>query len=130
MTTNNANGSKPGEDAPKKEMAAKPVTTATTSENQHTDSNAKPTKIETILGLFLRGYDLNRFDAERHHDHCLHSTVSTLQNDYGIKIDRMSEKVPCLGGRSTVRVNRYWMNTSPDNIAAARVLRAMWGRAG
>lgn len=92
------------------------------------DPKKRIKKIEAILGLFLRGYSLNRFDAEAHHDHCLHSTVSTLQNGYGILIDRMSETVKCLHGRSTVRVKRYWLDTAPDNLAAARSLLTMLGQ--
>lgn len=92
-----------------------------------TKPESKPlTKIATMLDLFLRGRNFNRFEAEDHHDHCLHSTVSTLQNGFGIIINRMSETVPCLRGRSTVRCKRYWLDTSPDNIAAARALLAYW----
>lgn len=87
------------------------------------------TKLETMLRLFIVGHDMNRFEAEDHHDHCLHSTVSTLQNDYGIKIDRVSETVPCLRGRSKVRVKRYWLDSAPENIHAAQVLLTMWRRA-
>lgn len=86
-------------------------------------------KIENMLRVFLSGISLNRFEAEEHHDHCLHSTVSTLQNGYGIKIDRKSETVPCLRGRSTVRCMCYWLDTAPDNLAAARALLAMLGAA-
>lgn len=85
-------------------------------------------KLETMLALFVQGRNFNRFEAENHHDHCLHSTVSTLQNGYGIKIDRVSETVPCLRGRSTVTCKRYWLDTSPDNITAARALLGMMGR--
>lgn len=92
-----------------------------------TKPESKPlTKMATMLELFLKGRNLNRFEAEDHHDHCLHSTVSTLQNGFGIIISRMSETVPCLRGRSTVRCKRYWLDTSPDNIAAARALLAYW----
>lgn len=91
----------------------------------HLDLDDKPgSKIAAVLGLFIRGYTLNRFEAEDHHDHCLHSTVSSLQNDYGILIDRVSEKVPCLRRRKTVPVKRYWLDTTPANTAAARVLLA------
>lgn len=38
----------------------------------------RTSKVATILALFVRGHNLNRFDAEKHHDHCLHSTVSSL----------------------------------------------------
>ena len=85
------------------------------------------TKLETILRVFLRGVSLNRFQAEDHHDHCLHSTVSTLQNGFGILIARKSETVPCLHGRSTVRCMRYWLDTAPDNLVAARALLGTLG---
>ena len=85
--------------------------------------NRKPrSKLATILREFLRGRNMNRFEAEAHHDHCLHSTVSTLQNGYGIQIEREFEAVPCLRGRATVRCKRYWLDTCHDNIAAARRL--------
>lgn len=87
------------------------------------------TKMASILALFLLGRNMNRFEAENHHDHCLHSTVSTLQNGYGIIIARKSETVPCLRGRSTVRCMRYWLDTSPSNITAARALLSMLERA-
>lgn len=92
----------------------------------HLDLDDKPgSKIAAVLGLFIRGYTLNRFEAEDHNDHCLHSTVSTLQNVYGIKIARQSETVPCLRGRSSVRCMRYWLDTSHNNITAARELLSM-----
>lgn len=108
-----------------KEMAARPETIATTSDSQQSDVTARTTKISTILSLFLRGQKLNRFEAERHHDHCLHSTVSSIQ-DWGLIVDREWERVPCLGGRSTVRCKRYWLRSTPDNLAAARSLLNAW----
>jgi hypothetical protein len=111
----------------KKEMAARPGTIATTSDNKPTDVNATPTKISTILDLFLRGKTLNRFEAERHHDHCLHSTVSSIQ-EWGLIVDREWERVPCLGGRATVRCKRYWLRQTPDNVASARALLTVWRR--
>lgn len=89
-------------------------------------SGAPATKIETILRLFLCGARLNRFDAEQHHDHCLHSTVASLEG-YGVAIGRQWEKVPCLGGRAWVRCKRYWLDSKPDNVVAARDLLATWG---
>ena len=80
------------------------------------------TKLTTILREFVLGRNMNRFEAEAHHDHCLHSTVSTLQNGYGIKIDRMFEVVPCVRGRLRVRCTRYWLDTCHDNLVAARRL--------
>ena len=105
---------------------ARRISTSTTSTTSTPQPNDKPgSKIATMLGLLFRGNSLNRFEAENHHDHCLHSTVSTLQNDYGILIARKSETVPCLRGRSRVRCMRYWLDTSPVNTAAARALLSM-----
>jgi hypothetical protein len=84
----------------------------------------KTTKLATILRLFISGKSLNRFDAEHHHDHCLNTTISTLQNGHGIQLDRERESVPCLGGMATVSVNRYWLNTKPENVKRARDLLA------
>ena len=100
-----------------KKMAALLRTDATTTPTQ--DSK---TKIETILGLFIGGKSMNRFEAEQHHDHCLHSTVSTIQNQHLITIASEYERVPCMGGDGTVRVKRYWLDTNPKNIKAACAL--------
>ena len=80
---------------------------------------ANISKIHSILSAFASGRSLNRFDAERLHDHCLHSTVSTIQRGFGILIDRRWESVPCLGGRDTVRVKRYNLRPTFENVAAA-----------
>ncbi|WP_090141128.1 hypothetical protein [Limnohabitans sp. DM1] len=82
----------------------------------------KTSKLATILQLFLQGLSLNRFEAERHHDHCLHSTVSTLQNGHGILIAREHESVPCKQGAEMTRVCRYRIDPHPDNIKRARDL--------
>lgn len=82
----------------------------------------KKTKLATILTLLISGRSLNTFEAEHHHDHCLNTTVSTLQNGHGIVIDRERETVPCLSGASTVSVCRYWLNNKPNNIRRAREL--------
>jgi hypothetical protein len=82
----------------------------------------KKTKLANILNLLLSGRSLNRFDAEHHHDHCLNTTISTLQNGQGIVIDRQRETVPCVRGTASVSVSRYWLNNKPDNIKRARDL--------
>ena len=86
---------------------------------------ASGTKIETILKVFDRRISLNRFEAEAHHDHCLHSTVASLER-YGITIGRQWETVPCLRGRASVRCKRYWLDSKPENLLAARALLATW----
>ena len=88
----------------------------------------KATKLEIILRQLVHGKSLNRFEAEHHHDHCLNSTISTLQNGHGIIIDREREKVLCLDGAATPSVNRYWLNTKPENIKLAQTLLSFWER--
>ena len=89
----------------------------------------KKTKLANILNLLVSGRSLNRFDAEHHHDHCLNTTISTLQNGQGIVIDRQRETVPCLSGAASVSVFRYWINNKPYNIKRARDLLAKLERA-
>jgi hypothetical protein len=117
-----------GKTMSEKEMAARPVTTATTSDIQHVNGNAitRKSKVATILALFVKGLNLNRFEAESHHDHCLHSTVSSLEG-YGVRIARSWETIPCLGGKATVRCKRYWLESSIENIAFARAMLTMLG---
>lgn len=68
------------------------------------------TKARHVLDFFLTGRSSNRFEAERRlHDHCLHSTVSTLQNTFGIEISRRIEIVPGYRGKPT-RCCRYWID--------------------
>jgi hypothetical protein len=109
-------------------MAVGLGTTTTTKNNKQADSKTnkapKTTKMATILGLLVSGLSLNKFEAEHHHDHCLNTTISTLQNGHGIQIDRERESVPCLSGMATVNVSRYWLNTKYDNIERALDLLA------
>lgn len=100
-------------------MVVGPDTTTTTNTKQADFKTLKSTKLSTILQFLVSGRSLNRFEAEHHHDHCLNSTISTLQNGYGIAIERKRESVPCLDGMATVSVNRYWLNTKPDNVKRA-----------
>jgi len=79
--------------------------------------NRPPRKIHrTLEGLTRRSW--NRFEAERLlHDHCLHSTVSEIQHDYGIAIARKFETVPGYMNLPT-RCCRYWL--APDQKDKAR----------
>jgi hypothetical protein len=84
------------------------------------------TKKARVLSHFLTGAKLNRFEAERIvHDHCLHSSVSTLQREHGLVIDRVFETVPALKGLATARVCRYWLHPDPDNLKRARAVLSM-----
>ena len=76
-------------------------------------------KWERVLTAFVAGQSFNRFDAERAlSDHCLHSTVSTIQAK-GIRIERRNEVVPGYQGIPT-HVQRYRL--APDERAKAATL--------
>lgn len=68
----------------------------------------RPLKWKRVLAGFADGNSYNRFEAEwKLSDHCLHSTVSELQ-DRGVTILRHDEVVPGYQGIPT-HVSRYWL---------------------
>ena len=82
-----------------------------------------PTKKKRVL-IALTERSFNRFEAEQLlSDHCLHSTVSTLQNRHGIEIQRKFETVPGFRAIPT-RVCRYWV--TPENIEKALKIAKLW----
>lgn len=107
------------------------------------DSSKRPVKWRRVLSAFASGRSWNRFEAERElHDHCLHTTVSTIQQK-GIPVSRKDEIVPGYQGIPT-HVSRYWLDKealqrarellgiaapipSPDSLPEA-VLAASWAR--
>lgn len=70
----------------------------------------KRTKLSATLWHLMRG-KCHRFHAERFGDHCLHSTVSTLQQQYGIEIEREWVTVPNRFGTQT-RVKLYTVHSA------------------
>ena len=62
-------------------------------------------KSATILSILKSGQSLNRFEAERHGDHALNSTISELRNK-GHKFQSSWEEVPTRFG-NVARVKRY-----------------------
>ena len=68
------------------------------------------TKIDRVLAYFLAGGELNFIEAQQKlHDRSLHSTVSALQNRYGIDISRKDETIAGYQGHSTT-CKRYWID--------------------
>jgi hypothetical protein len=65
-----------------------------------------PNKISRVLAYLVTGKSLNRFEAERLGEHCLHSTISRLTNHHGLTFARHAEAVPNRWG-SPCRVTRY-----------------------
>ncbi len=93
---------------------------APTTKNYSKNDFIKQIKKTTlILKLLYEGKSLNRFEAEHYNDHCLNSTISTIER-YGISINRNWESVPCINGKSTIKVKRYWIDASPENIKIAQ----------
>lgn len=81
------------------------------------------TKQATVLHYLTFDGSLNRFEAERINDHCLHSTISVLTNNYGIHFDRHFEEVPNNLGTLT-RVKRY--KVAPEGLEKAIKLLKLW----
>lgn len=79
------------------------------------ETNKSPKKIIRILAALTRR-SLNRFEAEKLADHCLHSTVSAIQRDYDITVSRTFETVPGYMGLPT-RCCRYWLEDTQKTKA-------------
>lgn len=82
----------------------------------------KHQKHHAILLLLIRGEKLTRFDAERHGDHCLNSTIPELEHKYGLQIHRERIKVPCRTG--TVSCCSYSIPAKENRERAAQLLAA------
>ena len=65
-----------------------------TPAHHNSASTEGPSKIARVLAYLLNTGPLNRFEAERIGDHCLHSTISRLAHGYGLTFKRTPEKVP------------------------------------
>lgn len=69
-------------------------------------------KAGRVLEALMTGQSFNLFEAESQlHDRSLHSTVSTLQSNYGISISRQRESVPGYEGTPT-SCCRYWIDVT------------------
>jgi len=67
------------------------------------------TKNERVFKALMSGRSFNRFEAATHlHDHCLHSTVATLEQKHRITISRKYETVRGYMGNPT-KCCRYWI---------------------
>jgi len=77
------------------------------------------TKEGKILTLLLTT-SLNRFQAIRHSDTAINSTISTLCKK-GLKFNREWEKIPCVGGTKTTNVVRYSLSDD-EKVKARRLL--------
>lgn len=80
---------------------AAPVEENAPSKAQRKNGN----KETTILSILKSGNSLNRFEAERFGDHCLHSTIATLRSK-GYQFHDAWEWVPTRFGKE-VHVKRY-----------------------
>jgi hypothetical protein len=68
------------------------------------------TKVSRVLAAFMTSESYNLFEATLElNDHSLHSTVSTLQNSYKIRISRKRESIVGYDG-IPVSCCRYWID--------------------
>jgi len=82
-----------------------------------------PRKWQRILFALVEGRQLTRFDAELIGDHCLHTTVASLENR-GIQILRDLEVI---GGRfGASHCKRYRL--APESLERARELLGLKGQ--
>ncbi len=85
-------------------------------------STKKKSGLLAFIDRGRRGY--NTFEASRElGDSCLNSSVSTYENQHGLKISREWETVRNRFGTNT-RVMRYWLES--DSIEKALQLVRMW----
>jgi hypothetical protein len=85
-----------------------------------------PTKKKSVLVAMIdRGsIGYNTFEASREiFDTCIHSSVSTYENKYGLKVNRKWETVNNRLGTKT-RVMRYWLEG--ESIEKAQQLVKFW----
>lgn len=91
--------------------AARPVGGEAAENSKFSSNNTeeKPKqqgKSATILSILKSGQSLNRFEAERHGDHALNSTIAELRSK-GYQIQSEWELTPTRFGKP-VRVKRYF----------------------
>lgn len=103
-----------------REQNKSPALAATSEPGRGNNTRAHPTKPpqkwKRVLAAMAAGRSFNRFEAERAlNDHCLHSTVSTIQAK-GVMVERRDEVVPGYQGIPT-HVCRYWL--APENTERA-----------
>lgn len=82
----------------------------------------KDSKLKKMFLLFAQGKRLHRFEAERHGDHCLNSTIPALQRDYGLYFERKTITVQTRFDRPA-RVSLYWLEGS--NLIRARKIAGL-----
>ena len=87
--------------------------------------NTASRKWLTTLSYLLRG-PRHRFHAERWGDHALHSTVSTLNRVYGLRIEREWREVPTRFEKHC-RVKVYWISEQ-SRMRALRLVAAQRGQ--
>lgn len=88
-----------------------------TNHAEHSTRTKPPGKLDSMFARFATGDRLHRFQAEKIGDHCLHTTVSSLQAKYSLKFSRQWVKVSNRFGSDT-RVMMYWLEG--DNLLRAQ----------
>lgn len=93
--------------------------------NRRTHPTRQPPKWKRVLAALAAGRSYNRFEAARElNDHCLHSTVSTIQTK-GVQVARCDEVVSGYLGIPTF-VCRYWLTLENTERALNLLGLAKW----
>jgi len=113
---------------PSNKKAVREATQTAFDKTLQANTSTTPKKWQRVLAALVSGKSYNRFEAERHlNDHCLHTTVSTLQS-MGLTVQREFETVPGYLNIPT-RVCRYWLDRSKANLTRAAALLPRHGSA-
>jgi hypothetical protein len=94
-------------------------TARTSGNNQTSDESVTQNgdrKWRRILCLLAGGAALTRFDAERHGDHALNSTISTIGR-MGITVSR--KPITIEGRFGKIHCKRYWLEPGDRDTAIA-----------
>lgn len=100
----------------------------TTSHRAVDPQGNAPSKIARVLAHLLNSGALNRFEAERIGDHCLHSTISALANGYGLSFKRTPEKVTTHWGQPCDVIRYALPRTEHRRARAVLVLLTRKGK--
>jgi hypothetical protein len=101
------------------EIANAPVEGGVSVESVKPKKPKAKTKYNRILQLLYDGAALDFQSVRIFGDSCLHSTVSTLQHDFGVLIDAAPHSVRGWGGRKT-SCKLYRLVRTGENLKRAR----------
>ena len=107
-----------------------------TAKNTSINSTIKPTrppfKLETVLLTFIDRGDLGMYQLEAsklYGESCLHTSVSILYHNHGIKFRRQSESIKNRVGTIS-NFTRYWFLDEGDEMRAKKLFNDFRNKRG